>query len=83
MAKQKKSTVRRVKDHDIFMRGIFSYVAFVLKILHYVIPPDLKPFIDFSTLKTLTEYAAHKNIVVFNAPYGWFFLFCHRYLMSK
>ena len=55
MAKQKKPTVRRVKDHDIFMRGIFSYVAFVLKILHYVIPPDLKPFIDFSTLKTLTD----------------------------
>ena len=55
MAKSKKPRVRRVKDHDIFMRGIFSYTAFVLKILQYIIPPNLKSFIDFSTLKIVSD----------------------------
>ncbi len=55
MEKSKKPPVRRVKDHDIFMRGLFSYTAFVLKILQYIIPPNLKPFIDFSTLKIVSD----------------------------
>ena len=45
----------KTKDHDILMRGLFSYTEFVLKILNYVIPIDLKPFIDFSTLKIITD----------------------------
>ncbi len=45
----------KTKDHDIFMRGIFSYIEFVLKILDYAIPIDLKPYIDFSTLKIMPD----------------------------
>ena len=42
---------KRNKDHDDFVRGIFSYPELVLKILHYAIPENLKAYIDFSTLK--------------------------------
>ena len=46
---------KRNKDHDIFVRGIFSFPEFVLKILLYAIPENLKPYIDFSTLKMLPD----------------------------
>lgn len=55
MAKTSKSSSKRLKDHDIFMRGIFSFPELVLKILQFAIPPNLKPFIDFSTLKILPD----------------------------
>jgi hypothetical protein len=45
----------RNKDHDDFVRGIFSYLEFVSKILHYSLPENLKPFIDFSTLAKSSE----------------------------
>jgi hypothetical protein len=52
---RKKSTVRRVKDHDIFVRGILSINVLVLKILLHYIPKNIHPFIDFSTLKIFTD----------------------------
>ena len=45
----------RNKDHDDFVRGIFKYREFVLKILQYSVPENLKPFIDFSTLNKSSE----------------------------
>jgi Putative transposase, YhgA-like len=55
MEEPKKESPKRLKDHDIFVRGIFSYQEFVLKILHYIIPKDLKPFINFDSLKILSD----------------------------
>ena len=46
---------KRNKDHDEFVRGIFKYREFVLKILQYSVPENLKPFIDFSTLSKSSE----------------------------
>jgi Putative transposase, YhgA-like len=45
----------RNKDHDDFVRGLFSYTEFVQKILQYSVPENLKPFIDFSTLTKSSE----------------------------
>jgi hypothetical protein len=45
----------RNKDHDDFVRGLFSYLEFVFKILQYSVPENLKPFIDFSTLAKSSE----------------------------
>ena len=55
MAKQTKPFSKRNKDHDIFVRGIFGFTELVSKILTYAIPDDLKPFIDFSTLKKVSD----------------------------
>jgi hypothetical protein len=46
---------KRNKDHDDFVRGLFSYTEFVYKILQYSLPADLKPYIDFSTLRKSSE----------------------------
>jgi Putative transposase, YhgA-like len=46
---------KRNKDHDEFIRGLFKYREFVLKILQYFVPENLKPFIDFSTLNKSSE----------------------------
>lgn len=51
----KKKPNRKSKDHNVFMRGIFSFTELLLKILNHVIPPDLKPYIDFSTLKIFSD----------------------------
>jgi hypothetical protein len=55
MEKLKNPSPRRNKDHDDFVRGLFSYTEFVLKILQYSVPENLKPFIDFSTLHKTSE----------------------------
>ena len=55
MEEPKKESPRRLKDHDIFVRGIFSHRELVLKILLYIIPEHLKPFIDFDSLKMLSD----------------------------
>jgi Putative transposase, YhgA-like len=55
MAKLKHLSSKRNKDHDIFVRGIFGFKELVLKILQYAIPEELKLFIDFSTLKNLSD----------------------------
>ena len=48
-------SARRNKDHDDFVRGIFSYTELVLKILQYAVPNELKHYIDFSTLKRSSD----------------------------
>jgi hypothetical protein len=55
MAKSDKSRARRVKDHDIFVRGILGINALVLKLLLHYIPKKIQPYIDFSTLKILSD----------------------------
>ncbi len=54
-AKPKGENIQRRKDHDDFVRGLFKFTEFVYKILQYSIPNDLKPFIDFSTLRKSSE----------------------------
>jgi Putative transposase, YhgA-like len=51
----KKPTVRRIKDHDIFVRGILGINEFVLKLLLHYIPKAIQPYVDFSTLKILND----------------------------
>ena len=46
---------KRNKDHDIFVRGILSFTALVEKLLRFMIPEDLKYYIDFSTLKMMPD----------------------------
>jgi Putative transposase, YhgA-like len=53
--KSPKTSVKRTKDHDIFMRGILGINALVLKLLLHYIPKDIQPFIDFTTLKDITD----------------------------
>jgi hypothetical protein len=53
--KSTKTTVKRTKDHDIFMRGILSIDALVLKLLLHYIPKNIQPYIDFTTLKDITD----------------------------
>jgi Putative transposase, YhgA-like len=53
--KPTKKYVRRVKDHDIFVKGLLGINALVLKILLQYIPKNIQPFIDFSTLTVFPE----------------------------
>jgi Putative transposase, YhgA-like len=55
LPKSTKSPVKRTKDHDIFMRGILSIDALVLKLLLHYIPKNIQPYIDFTTLKDITD----------------------------
>ncbi len=55
MEEPKKESAKRLKDHDIFVRGLFSYKEFVLKILFFIVPEELKPFINFDSLKMLSD----------------------------
>jgi Putative transposase, YhgA-like len=50
-----KTSSKKDKDHDNFVRAIFGFTELVLKILHYTVPDDLKVYVDFSTLKMLPE----------------------------
>jgi hypothetical protein len=54
-AKSIRSTAKRTKDHDIFMRGILSIDALVLKLLRHYVPKGIQKYIDFSTLKDITD----------------------------
>ncbi len=54
----------RNKDHDDFVRGIFSYPELVLKILDYSLPPELKLFIDFATLKPLPDLHVDESLQI-------------------
>lgn len=59
-----KGNNKKLKDHDVFVRGLFSFTELVLKILHYVIPNDLKPLIDFSTLKPFSDMHISGKLLV-------------------
>ena len=55
---------KRHKDHDTFLRGIFDFREFVLKILNYVVPEDLKPFIDFPSLKQFSDMHVSSRMLI-------------------
>ena len=59
-----KPSSKRIKDHDIFMRGLFDFVQFASKILHYAVPEDLKPYIDFSTLKIMPDTHVSSRLAI-------------------
>ena len=61
---KEKPKATRHKDHDTFLRGIFDHLEFVLKILHYVIPEDLKPFVDFASLKQLPDMHVSTRMLI-------------------
>ncbi len=60
--KPKKQTVKRSKDHDNFVRGILSINPLVLKLLLHYIPKDMHPYIDFSTLKILSDVQINRKL---------------------
>jgi predicted transposase YdaD len=61
MTKTTKRHQGKEKDHDIFLRGIFGLKELVFKFLQYAIPEELKPFIDFDSLRMLPEtYVSEK-----------------------
>ncbi len=60
MKKQKRQVNR---DHDIFIKGILSLNELVLLLLNRYIPPDLKQYVDFSTLKPLPDAHIDNKLV--------------------
>jgi Putative transposase, YhgA-like len=64
MAKRKPSISKRTKDHDIFVRGILRLQELVHKLLDYAVPEELKNFIDFSTLKKLSETHIDEKLAI-------------------
>jgi hypothetical protein len=66
-AKIKKPYIRRIKDHDNFVRGILSINALVLKLLLHYIPKKIQPYMDFSTLKALTDMQINNKLKLIQA----------------
>ncbi len=62
MAKTNKTDKQHLNDHDIFVKGILSITELVHRFLMYKIPDTLKPFIDFSTLKLLSDTHIDKRL---------------------
>jgi hypothetical protein len=54
-SKSNKTSIRRIKDHDTFVRGILSINPLVLKILQHFLPKKIQPYMDFSTLKIFND----------------------------
>ena len=46
---------KRNKDHDIFIKGILSLNELVLLLLYRYLPNSLQRYVDFSTLKLLSD----------------------------
>ncbi len=53
---------QHLNDHDIFVKGILSITELVHRFLMYKIPDSVKPFIDFSTLKLLSDTHIDKRL---------------------
>ncbi|MBL7816309.1 MAG: Rpn family recombination-promoting nuclease/putative transposase [Saprospiraceae bacterium] len=53
----------RNRDHDIFIKGILSLDELVLLLLNRYIPDDLKPYIDFTSLKLLPDAYIDNRLV--------------------
>ncbi len=49
------STRRMDNDHDIFLRALMSIIALVKLQLEYVVPMELRQYMDFSTLKPVPD----------------------------
>lgn len=65
--KTKRPYIRRVKDHDNFVRGILSINALVLKLLLHYIPKNIQPYMNFSTLKALTDMQINNKLKLIQA----------------
>ena len=50
-----KSTKTRNRDHDIFIKGILSLNELVLLLLYRYLPQSLQQYVDFFTLKLLSD----------------------------
>jgi predicted transposase YdaD len=50
-----KTDKKRNKDHDTFIRGILSLNDLVLLLLYRYLPKSLQRYVDFSTLKLLSD----------------------------
>ena len=62
MPKTNKTDKQHLNDHDIFVKGVLSITELVHRFLMYKIPNSLKPFIDFSTLKLLSDTHIDKRL---------------------
>ncbi len=56
------SRPRRNKDHDIFMRGILSFLQLVEKLLRYALDDNIIRFVDFTTLKPVPDTHIDKRL---------------------
>jgi hypothetical protein len=54
-AAAKPQSRRLDNDHDIFLRGLLSVLALVIKKLEYVLPSSIRPYVDLATLKPAAE----------------------------
>jgi hypothetical protein len=54
----------RNKDHDIFIKGILSLNELVLLLLYKFLPEDLQGYVDFNTLKLLTDTHINNKLLV-------------------
>jgi hypothetical protein len=50
-----KRTSKRDRDHDIFIKGILTLEQLVLLLLHRFLPETIKKYVDFTTLRLLSE----------------------------
>ena len=50
-----KTDKKRNKDHDIFIKGILSLNDLVLLLLYRYLPKNIQRYVDFSTLKLLSD----------------------------
>ena len=55
MTDTNKTDKKQLNDHDIFVRGILGVTELALTLLRYYIPKGLQKYIDFSTLKLLSD----------------------------
>ena len=62
MPKTNKTDKQHLNDHDIFVKGVLSITELVHRFLMYKIFDSLKPFIDFSTLKLLSDTHIDKRL---------------------
>lgn len=56
-------TKGRNKDHDLFIRGLLSLDELVLLLLYRFIDPDLQPYIDFTSLKLLSDVHINNKLL--------------------
>ena len=62
MSKPTKKYGKRQQDHDIFFRGILSLTQLVEKLLRYCLDDKIKPYINFTTLKQLSDAHIDKRL---------------------
>lgn len=57
-----KSSKKTLNDHDIFVKGILSITELANQLLVYYLPETLKKYIDFSTLKLMSDTHIDKRL---------------------